>query len=157
MVISPVLVTPDPTQFTLSRQGQPMVPLIDGTRTGNAVGSPISAGFVRMKPEHVAEPHRHTDTWVVTLLWSAGPLGAITLYGPTLAGRIHQAVGQIVAIPPGMAHTAVNPNPEDDVVAYEFRANPSIHNDNVILENLRPHLNAQRPVLFGIPRSVSQR
>ncbi len=157
MITHPLLVSPAQGELTLTHQGQPMAALVDGSPDGNAVGSPISAGLVRMRPGHVAVPHEHSDTWVIVLLWSAGALGAITLYGPTLSGRIHQKVGQLVAIPPGVPHVAVNPNPDEDVVAFEFRANPSIYRDNVRLMSLQPFLDTQMPVLFDVPEHTAHR
>lgn len=146
---TPTLIRADHAEFALSQQGQPIAALLDGGPDGNVPGSPVSVGLVRMRPGHVAEPHRHNNTWIYVLLRDAGPLGAITLHGPTLDGRLHQTVGQLVAVPPAEAHVAVNPSHQDDVVAYEFRANPTIHTDNIVLDELRPALDDQKPVLFS--------
>jgi uncharacterized RmlC-like cupin family protein len=154
---TPTLIRTDHTEFALSKQGQPMATLLDGGPDGNVPGSPVSAGLVRMRPGHVAEPHHHRNTWIYVLLRHAGPLGAITLHGPTLDGHIHQTVGQLVAMPPAEAHAAVNPSDQDDIVAYEFRANPTIHTDNIILTELRPALDDQKPVLFDPPTTTSVR
>jgi uncharacterized RmlC-like cupin family protein len=151
----PTLIRTDHHAFARSQQGQPIATVLDGGADGNVVGSPVSAGLVRMRPGHVAEPHRHNDTWIYVLLRDAGPLGAITLHGPALNGRIHQTVGQLVAMPPKRAHAAVNPSHQDDVVAYEFRANPTIHTDNIVLNELRPALDDQKPVLFS-PSTTAQ-
>lgn len=154
MRTSPLLTTPDPANVTMSDQRQPMALLVDADI---ADGSPISAGWVQMRPGGVAEPHHHPNTWVYILLWSAGPLGAITLYGPKLEHRIHQQPGQLLLIPPGVPHAAVNPSPSHHVVAYEFRGAPSIHTDNIVLDNLRPHLDGQVPVLFDPPPTPARR
>ncbi|MFL6118751.1 hypothetical protein [Actinophytocola sp.] len=146
---TPTLIRTDHHEFALSQQGQPMATLLDGGPDGNVPGSPVSAGLVRMRPGHVAEPHHHGNTWIYVLVRHAGSLGAVTLHGPTLEGRIHQRVGQLVAMPPKKAHAAVNPSDQDDIVAYEFRANPTIHTDNIILNELRPALDDQKPVLFS--------
>lgn len=154
---TPTLVHTDHHEFGLSQQGQPIATLLDGHPGGNVPGSPVSAGLVRMRPGHVAQPHQHTDTWIYVLLRHAGPLGAITLYGPQLEGHIHQAVGQLVVMPPSEAHAAVNPSDEHDIVAYEFRAAPSIHTDNVVLDVLRTALDRQMPVLFNLPQATRRR
>jgi hypothetical protein len=153
----PTLIRTDHTEFALSQQGQPMATLMDGGPDGNVPGSPVSAGRVRMRSGHVAEPHEHRRTWIYVLLRHAGPLGAITLHGPTLDGRIHQQVGQLVAVRPGEAHAAANPSPTHDVDAYEFRVAPSIHTDNIVRDDLRPHLDRQKPVLFDLPQTSSHR
>jgi uncharacterized RmlC-like cupin family protein/mannose-6-phosphate isomerase-like protein (cupin superfamily) len=145
---TPTLIRTDHHEFALSQQGQPIATVLDGGPDGNVPGSPVSAGLVRMRPDHVAEPHHHSNTWIYVLLRHAGPLGAITLHGPALEGRIHQTVGQLVAMPPAEAHAAVNPSPTHNVVAYEFRANPTIDTDNIVLDELRSALDDQKPVLF---------
>lgn len=156
MLDKPLLITPHDKLLEISRVDQPLATLIDGT-AGATAGSPVSAGFVSMRPGAVAAPHCHPDTWVYVLVWSAGPLGAITLYGPRFEGLVHQQPGQLLLIPPGVPHAAANPSPSQNITAFEFRANPSIHADNVVREDLRDYLDRQMPVLFDIPAIESSR
>lgn len=153
----PLVVSVDDQPFAVSRQGQSIATLLDGNPRGNCPGSPISAGFVNMRPGHVAEPHQHNDTWVYVLLHESGPLGANTLYGPRLEGLIHQQPGQLLVIPPGIPHTASNPSPTRTITAFEFRANPTIHVDNIVRDDLRRYVDGQMPVLFDIPAAEASR
>lgn len=153
----PFVISVNDHELAVSQQGQPIATLLDGNPGGNVAGSPISAGFVSMRPGHVAEPHQHNDTWVYVLLHESGPLGANTLYGPRFEGLIHQQPGQLLVIPPGIPHTASNPSPTRTITAFEFRANPTIHVDNIVRDDLRHYMDGQIPVLFDIPAAEPSR
>ena len=151
MLTKPLLVSPEGRPIALSKVDQPIATLVDGTDPGVATGAPVSAGYIEMRPGAVSAPHCHPATWVYVLLWSSGPLGAITMYGEEFEGLIHQQPGELLVIPPGVPHAAANPSPSHGIRAFEFRGNPSFHADNVVRDDLRPHLLTQMPVLFDIP------
>lgn len=157
MLNKPLLISPHNKLIELSRVDQPIATLIDGTSSGTAAGSPISAGYSSMRPGVVDPPHCHPNTWVYLLLWSASVLGAITMYGPTFHGMIHQKPGQLLLIPPGVPHATANPSPTDNVVFYKFCTSPSIHADNAVREDLRARLDSQMPMLFDIPANEPSR
>lgn len=157
MLDKPLLISPHNKQLEWSPAGQPVATLIDGTSSGTAAGSPVSAGYVSMRPGAVDAPQCHPNTWVYMLLWSSSALGAITTYGPAFQGMIHQKPGQLLLIPPGVPYATANPSPTQDVVAYRFHASPSIHADSVVRDDLRALLDSQMPMVFDIPTNQPNR
>lgn len=157
MLDKPLLISPRNKQLELSPAGQPIATLIDGTSTGAAAGSPVSAGHVSMRPGAVDAPRCHPNTWVYMLLWSSSSLGAITTYGPSFHGMVHQMPGQLLLIPPGVPYATANPSPTHEVVAYWFHANPSLHADSVVRDDLRSLLDRQMPMVFDIPTNQPSR
>jgi uncharacterized RmlC-like cupin family protein len=153
----PLLISPHDKLIGLSCGDQPIATLVDGTNSGAAAGSPVSAGYISMRPGAVDAPYCKPNTWVYMLLWSASPLGSITMYGSALQGMIHQKPGQLLLVPPGIPHATANPSPTHDVIIYKFCANPSIHADNAVCEELRAHLESQMPMLFDIPANQPNR
>jgi uncharacterized RmlC-like cupin family protein len=104
----------------------------------------LSAGVVHMRRGHVSRAHRHDDTDVIVLLWKAGKAGALTLYGERLDHEIWQQPHQALWIPRGIPHAAVNPSRFTRVVAWEFRSNPVLNEDNHPLPTLQPIVEAHR-------------
>lgn len=154
MSASPRLITPDPGSLLTSSQELPLQPLVDGTASGNLPGASSGVGWTCIPPGRVAAPHLYRSTWVYFLLWSAGALGAITLYGDGLSSRIYQQPGQLLVIPPGTPRAVANPNPSCQVVAYMFHSNASISLDNIVREDLRATLDRQIPALFDVNRTA---
>lgn len=122
---------PDISDVAFSPQGQLMVPVLSGSSTGNAPGSPLSAGWPYMRPGWVSNRHRHDETWVMILLWAGR---AITRWGPDYEHTILQRPGELVLIPPGVNHVAENASDTDPVLACEVRTSPDISLDNIPLE-----------------------
>lgn len=157
MLDKPLLISPPDRLFEVSHVDQPIVSLVADTSCGPTTGSPVSAGYISMRPGAVDPPRCHENTWVYVLLWSASVLGAITMYGPTFEGMIHQKPGQLLVIPPGVPYASANPSPTYNVVAYRFHAGSPIEADDVVREDLRSHLDRQLPMLFDIPANQSHR
>lgn len=157
MLDKPLLISPHDKLIEVSPVGPPIATLIDGTNSGMAAGSPVSAGYVSMRPGAIDAPRCHPNTWVYMLLWSSSVLGAITMYGPAFEGMIHQKPGQLLLVPPGVPYATANPSPTHNAVAYKFHANPSIDADNVVREDLRTRLDSQIPMVFDIPATQLSR
>lgn len=117
----------------------------------------LSAGLVRMKGRHTARAHRHDDTDVIVLLWKAGKAGALTLYGDRLDQEIWQQPHQALWIPRGVPHAAINPSRFVSVVAWEFRSNPILGEDNQLLPDLERVVDARRYALTRRGRRLRMR
>jgi uncharacterized RmlC-like cupin family protein len=139
----PMLVSMDRVQPLMSRQGQPMVPLVSADILGMATAL-LSAGVVHMRRGHAARAHCHLETDVIVLVWKSGTAGALTLYGDQLENEIWQRPGEALWIPRGVPHCAVNPSRVKRVVAWEFRSSPVLGADNQLLEELEPIVTARR-------------
>lgn len=150
MLAKPLLITPDDVRVAVGVRGQPFASLVDGTAVGNVPGAPAGVEWMHMDQGGVSEPHQYLTTWVYVLVWSAGPLGAITLYGEDLSGRIYQLPGQLLLIPPGVVHAAANPSPTYNVVRYEFLVGRPEDLVNAVREDLRDQLARQIPVLVDL-------
>lgn len=131
----PVLVDITPDRLSMAKQGQPMIPLISADIRGMAT-TLLSAGVVYMDGDHASHAHLHTNTDVVVLLWHSGERGALTLYGERLEHEIWQLPQQALWIPRGVPHAAINPSRTERVVAFEFRSNPVLGDDNRLLPEL---------------------
>jgi uncharacterized RmlC-like cupin family protein len=153
----PLLISPPDRLIEMSHVDQPIVSLVDGTSAGPTDDSPFSASYISMRPGAVDPPRCHANTWVYVLLWSASVLGAITMYGRTFEGMIHQKPGQLLVVPPEIPYATANPSPTNTVVAYKFYAGPSSQTDDGAHEDLRSHLDRQLPMLFDIPANQSHR
>jgi uncharacterized RmlC-like cupin family protein len=123
----------DPARLTglMSRQGQPLTPVI------TAEGAPthgLSSAQVWMPPHHTSFAHVHHHTGVGVLVLQGR---AITLWWDE-DGELHelpQVAGQHLFIPPGVPHAAINPH-TTPVVAAEFRNNAVFNADNELLPTL---------------------
>lgn len=144
MLAVPKLVSMDNLQPLMTRQGQMMASLVSADLDGTAT-TLLSAGVVRMKRGHNSRAHRHHDTDVIVLLWRSG---AVTLYGDRLEHEIWQRPGQALWIPRGVPHAALNLSRWRMVVAWEFRSNPILDEDNDPLEELEPIVAARRDTLL---------
>lgn len=133
-----------------------MVPLVSADING-MVTTQLSAGLVRMKGRHTARAHRHDDTDVIVLLWKAGKAGVLTLYGDGLDQEIWQQPHQALWIPRGVPHAAINPSRYVSVVAWEFRSNPILGEDNQLMPDLERVVNARRYVLTRRGRRARMR
>jgi uncharacterized RmlC-like cupin family protein len=115
---------------TMSRQGQPLVPVISRPHTQTRG---ISSAEVSIPPGHRAKAHVHFDTDViVTVLYGQ----AVTLWWDQDGQRheVPQSAGQQLHIPRGVPHAAVNLGPVP-VIALECRSNSVFDADNVLLAN----------------------
>lgn len=142
----PMLVSMDRVQPLMSRQGQPIAPLVSADILGMAT-TMMSAGVVHMRRGHAARAHCHLETDVIVLVWRSGKAGALTLYGERLEHEIWQRPGQALWIPRGVPHAAVNPSRVKKIVAWEFRSSPVLGADNQPLEELEPIVTARRAAL----------
>lgn len=129
----PVVLDPTLLSGHMSRQGQPLTPVI----TADAAPTHgLSSAQVWMPPGHTsfAHVHRHTGVGVLVMQGSA-----ITLWWDE-DGKMHelpQVAGQHLYIPHGVPHAAINPHTVP-VVAAEFRSNPVFNADNELLPDLDP-------------------
>jgi uncharacterized RmlC-like cupin family protein len=147
MLAVPKLVSMHDAQPLMSRQGQPMVPLVSADLDGTAT-TLLIAGVVRMRRGHASHAHCHDETDVLVLLWKSGSVGALTLYGDGLEHEIWQRPGEVLWIPRGVPHAAINPSRVRAVVAWEFRSNPVLGEDNQPREEVEPIVTARRDTLL---------
>ena len=127
----PVVLDPAQLSGLMSRQGQPLTPVITAEV---APTDALSSAEVWMPPRHTSFAHVHHHTGVGVLVLQGK---AITLWWDE-KGRLHelpQVAGQHLFIPHGVPHAAINPH-EVPVVAAEFRSNPVFNADNVLLPGL---------------------
>jgi len=125
----------DPARLTglMSRQGQPLTPVITA---GAAPTLGLSSAQVWMPPHHTSFAHVHHHTGVAVLVLQGR---AITLWWDE-DGDMHelpQVAGQHLYIPHGVPHAAINPHTVP-VVAAEFRSNAVFNADNELLPELDP-------------------
>lgn len=147
MLAVPKLLSMDHVLPLMTRQGQPMVPLVSVDLDGTAT-TLLSAGVVRMRRGHASHAHCHDETDVIVLLWKSGRAGALTLYGDGLEHEVWQRPGEALWIPRGVPHAAINPSRVRTVVAWEFRSNPVLGEDNQLREELEPIVTARRDTLL---------
>lgn len=131
----PVLVDIEPSHLSMSKQGQPMIPLISADIRYMTTAL-LSAGVVYMDGRHKSRAHLHTETDVVVLLWQSGEQGALTVYGQHLEHEVWQRPQQALWIPRGVPHAAINPSLTERIMAFEFRSNPVLGDDNQLLPEL---------------------
>lgn len=127
----PVVLDPARLDGLMSRQGQPLTPVITA---GVAATDGLSSAQVWMPPHHTSFAHVHHHTGVGVLVMQGK---AITLWWDE-DGRMHelpQDAGQHLFIPHGVPHAAINPH-DVPVVAAEFRSNPVFNADNELLPDL---------------------
>jgi uncharacterized RmlC-like cupin family protein len=139
----PVVLDPADLSGLMSRQGQPLTPVIS---SDVAPTFGLSSAQVWMPPHHTsfAHVHHHTGVGVLVLQGSA-----ITLWWDE-DGDMHelpQVAGQHLYIPHGVPHAAINPH-EVPVVAAEFRSNAVFNADNQLLPDLDARV-AARMVAVG--------
>ncbi|SCL25150.1 Uncharacterized protein, RmlC-like cupin domain [Micromonospora inyonensis] len=109
-----------------SPQGQALIPTVSQQLCGT---SGISACAVVMQPGKVARLHLHARTEIVVVCvegWAA------TLIGPDFEPVLH-GPGEFMYVPEGVLHSAVNLSFEHRVVAYEFRTDPKLNEDVVLV------------------------
>jgi uncharacterized RmlC-like cupin family protein len=127
----PVVLDPAQLGGLMSRQGQPLTPVITADV---APTEGLSSAQVWMPPNHTSFAHVHHHTGVGVLVLQGK---AITLWWDE-DGRVHelpQLAGQHLFIPHGVPHAAINPH-QVPVVAAEFRSNPVFNADNELLPDL---------------------
>jgi uncharacterized RmlC-like cupin family protein len=139
----PVVLDPARLDGLMSRQGQPLTPVIT-SEVASTHG--LSSAQVWMPPHHTsfAHVHRHTGVGVLVLQGRA-----ITLWWDE-DGEMHelpQVAGQHLFIPHGVPHAAINPHPVP-VVAAEFRSNPVFNADNELLPGLEPEVAARMALVL---------
>jgi uncharacterized RmlC-like cupin family protein len=105
-------------------------------------GERLSAGWVVMPPGHMAAPHVHHEHdlvakmvagWAETLIWH--PAG-----GEILA--VQHGPGDMILIPAGWAHVAVNLSRTRPAVAAESRTDPAFNADVELLPDVEPAVHA---------------
>jgi len=134
----PVVLDPAQLGGLMSRQGQPLTPVITADV---AATEGLSSAQVWMPPHHTSFAHVHHHTGVGVLVLQGR---AITLWWDE-KGKLHQlpqVAGQHLFIPHGVPHAAINPH-EVPVVAAEFRSNPVFNADNELLPDLDPEVAAR--------------
>lgn len=127
----PMVFDPARLDGLMSRQGQPLTPVIT---SDVAATDGLSSAQVWMPPHHTSFAHVHHHTGVGVLVLQGR---AITLWWDS-HGEMHelpQMAGQHLFIPHGVPHAAINPH-NVPVVAAEFRSNPVFNSDNELLPDL---------------------
>jgi uncharacterized RmlC-like cupin family protein len=134
----PVVLDPTALHGHMSRQGQPLTPVITA---GAAPTHGLSSAEVWMPPYHTSFAHVHRYTGVSVLVLQGS---AITLWWDEDGGmhELPQVAGQHLYIPHGVPHAAINPH-NVPVVAAEFRSNPVFNADNELLPDLDPLVTAR--------------
>lgn len=127
----PVVLDPSNLTGIMSRQGQPLTPVISAD-VAPTFG--LSSAQVWMPPHHTSYAHVHHHTGVGVLVMQGS---AITLWWDE-DGEMHelpQVAGQHLYIPHGVPHAAINPHTVP-VVAAEFRSSAIFNADNQLLPEL---------------------
>jgi uncharacterized RmlC-like cupin family protein len=140
----PIVLDPAQLSGLMSRQGQPLTPVITA---GVAATDGLSSAQVWMPPHHTSFAHVHHHTGVGVLVMQGK---AITLWWDD-DGRMHelpQDAGQHLFIPHGVPHAAINPH-DVPVVAAEFRSNPVFNADNELLPDLDAVVAARMQTVFA--------
>jgi uncharacterized RmlC-like cupin family protein len=140
----PVVLDPAKLSGLMSRQGQPLTPVIS---SDSASTEGLSSAQVWMPPHHTSYAHVHHHTGVGVLVMQGQ---AITLWWDE-DGRMHelpQAAGEHLFIPHGVPHAAINPH-DVPVVAAEFRSNPVFNADNVLLPALDQEVSARMAAVLA--------
>ncbi|TWH70854.1 putative RmlC-like cupin family protein [Micromonospora olivasterospora] len=109
-----------------SPQGQMLIPTVSQQLCGT---HGISACTVVMQPGKVSRLHLHARTEIVVVCvegWAA------TLIGPNFEPVLH-GPGEFLYVPEGVIHAAVNLSMEHCLVAYEFRTDPKLNEDVVLV------------------------
>jgi uncharacterized RmlC-like cupin family protein len=121
----------------LTPQGHRIRPLVDGRDNGNSPGIDVCAGGLDVPGGFIANPHWHTETDVIVLVYECGDEGALTLFGENLEFQAVQHRGDLLPIRKGWPHTVVNLSLTTPIRAYEFRSNRTVVVDNALLPHLR--------------------
>ncbi len=140
----PVVLDPAKLSGLMSRQGQPLTPVIS---SDSASTEGLSSAQVWMPPHHTSYAHVHHHTGVGVLVMQGK---AITLWWDE-DGRMHelpQAAGEHLFIPHGVPHAAINPH-DVPVVAAEFRSNPVFNADNILLPDLDQEVTARMAAILA--------
>ncbi|HEY0640832.1 MAG TPA: cupin domain-containing protein [Pseudonocardiaceae bacterium] len=140
----PVVLDPSKLNGHMSRQGQPLTPVIT-SEVAPTLG--LSSAQVWMPPHHTSFAHVHRHTGVSVLVMQGS---AITLWWDE-NGDLHelpQGPGQHLYIPHGVPHAAINPH-NVPVVAAEFRSNPVFNADNELLPDLDPTVAARMTTVLA--------
>lgn len=129
----------DPAQLAgvMSRQGQPLTPVVTAA---TVLTNALSSAEVRMPPMHTSKAHVHHDTDIVLILTTGH---ATTLWWDE-DGTLHQLpqrAGQHLFMPRRIPHAAINPG-RVHTVGIEIRSNPDFNADNELLPHLDPQVTA---------------
>jgi uncharacterized RmlC-like cupin family protein len=114
---------------TVGPQGQELYPCITADSCGT---SGLSAGMVVMPPGRHSRPHFHAHSEIVVCCIVGS---AVTLVGPDLT-PVHHGPGEIIYIPDGVLHVAVNLSTTATLVAVEMRTDPAFNDDVVVVPDL---------------------
>ncbi|WP_433192842.1 cupin domain-containing protein [Nocardia sp. CA-107356] len=88
----------------------------------------ISAAIVNMAPGKVARAHYHAHSETIVYCVTGR---AVTLIGPELEPYVH-GPGELLYIPEGVVHVAVNLSDTEGVVALDIRTDPLFSHDLVL-------------------------
>jgi uncharacterized RmlC-like cupin family protein len=148
----PVVVKLDTTASLICAQNQNITPMI---HSGVAPWCQGSSYRIYMPAGHVATMHLHDDTEVQVCIldgWAATITCDDT--GDDLEATVH-GPGQIICIPAGRAHTAVNLSTKTGLYAVEFRPrDPDCNRDVRLLPELQHHADA---VVGSLQREHAER
>lgn len=88
----------------------------------------ISAAMVNMAPGKVARAHYHAHSETVVACLTGR---AVTLIGPELTPYFH-GPRELLYIPEGVVHVAVNLSDTDGLIALDIRTDPLFSNDLIL-------------------------
>jgi uncharacterized RmlC-like cupin family protein len=130
------LLTPNSRMTELSNHKLLIHSLLDGSDDGNAPGAPACCGYVPVKPRDSSLTHLHEYSWAYVVLLSSGPEGAVTQLGEKMELYVVQQPGQVLVLPPGLAHRVRNTSETHWLTAIEIRTCKSVFDDRPLLSNL---------------------
>jgi uncharacterized RmlC-like cupin family protein len=136
--MTPILVTPEPTELDASVDGLFMHELVNTTAAGeSAPGASNSVAWSVLGPGQRTRACQGDTSWTYVIVLQAGRHGLHTEGGLRMDQRRIQHPHQVLVIPPGYPHRRWNPS-LTQVTTIEVRSCPSIFDDRVLLPHLDP-------------------
>jgi len=140
----PLVLDPAQLASVMSRQGQPLTPVVT---IGTVPTNVLSSAEVRMPPLHTSKAHVHHGTDIVLIVMTGQ---AITLWWDDggVMHKLSQQAGQHLFMPHGVPHAAINPG-ATETVGTEIRSNPDFSSDNELLPHLDPPVMATMAAILA--------
>ncbi len=121
-----VVGSPYTSKSVFGPQGQRLIPMVTQDMCGT---TGLSACMVYMPGGRYARPHLHTHTDIIVMVIEGY---AASLVGEDLA-PVYHGPGDVIFIPEGVPHVAVNLSTTNRLIAFETRTDPKFNEDVVPL------------------------